>query len=87
MLPFLEREVDLSREYADYFAPYDHIADPLIDNVDEGMTKSLRKLFRELRDELVPIVRTLSSRRRAAPKSNCASSPNDPQRQVSSIFG
>jgi carboxypeptidase Taq len=61
MLPFLERAVDLSREYADYFAPYDHIADPLIDDVDEGMTtKSLCKLFRELRDELVPIVRTIS---------------------------
>jgi carboxypeptidase Taq len=61
MLPFLERAVDLSREYADYFAPYDHIADPLIDDVDEGMTtKSLRNLFRELRDELVPIIRTIS---------------------------
>ena len=60
MLPFLEREVDLSREYADYFAPYDHIADPLIDTVDKGMTKSHRRHFRELRDDLVPIVRTIS---------------------------
>jgi carboxypeptidase Taq len=60
MLPFLEREVDLNRKYADYFAPYDHIADPLIDNVDKGMTKSHRRLFRELRDDLVPIVRTIS---------------------------
>ncbi len=61
MLPFLERAADLSREHAGYFAPYDHIADPLIDDVDEGMTtKSLRKLFSELREELVPIVRTIS---------------------------
>ena len=61
MLPFLERAVELSREYADFFAPYDHVADPLIDDVDEGMTtKSLRQLFRELRDELVPIARTIS---------------------------
>jgi carboxypeptidase Taq len=31
MLPFLEQAVDLSREYAGFFAPYDHVADPLID--------------------------------------------------------
>jgi carboxypeptidase Taq len=37
------------------------IADPLIDDADEGMTtKSLRELFRELREELLPIVRTIS---------------------------
>ncbi|MGH6839567.1 MAG: hypothetical protein ACREDT_12370, partial [Methylocella sp.] len=28
MLPFLEQAVDLSREYAGYFAPYKHVADP-----------------------------------------------------------
>ena len=28
MRPFLERALDLSREYAGFFAPYDHIADP-----------------------------------------------------------
>ena len=61
MLPFLEQAVELSREYADFFAPYDHVADPLIDDVDEGMTTtSLRKLFSELRGELLPIVREIS---------------------------
>jgi carboxypeptidase Taq len=61
MLPFLEKALDLSREYAGFFAPYDHIADPLIDDVDEGMTTAaLRKLFSELRSELVPIVRAIS---------------------------
>ena len=38
MLPFLERAVDLSREYAGFFAPYQHVADPLIDAAEEGMT-------------------------------------------------
>jgi carboxypeptidase Taq len=61
MLPFLEQAVDLSREYAGFFAPYDHVADPLIDDVDEGMTtKSLRKLFSEIHGELLPIVRAIS---------------------------
>ena len=46
MLPFLERNLELSREYADFFRPYDHIADPLINDADEGMsTASVRALF------------------------------------------
>ena len=62
MLPFLEQAVDLSREYAGFFAPYDHVADPLVDDADEGMTTtSLRKLFSELRGELLPIVRAISA--------------------------
>jgi len=60
MVPFLERAIDLGREYADFFAPYEHVADPLIDDADEGMTTaSIRTLFAELRSELVPIVRAV----------------------------
>lgn len=60
MVPFLERAIDLGREYADFFAPYEHVADPLIDDADEGMTTaSIRTLFAELRNELVPIVRAI----------------------------
>jgi carboxypeptidase Taq len=32
MVPFLERAIDLGREYADFFTPYEHVADPLIDD-------------------------------------------------------
>ena len=61
MLPFLEQAIDLSRKYAGFFPPYDHVADPLINDVDEGMTTtSLRSLFSELRGELLPIVRAIS---------------------------
>jgi carboxypeptidase Taq len=60
MVPFLERAIDLGREYAEFFAPYEHIADPLIDDADEGMTTaSIRTLFAELRSELVPIVQAI----------------------------
>jgi carboxypeptidase Taq len=62
MVPFLEEAIDLGREYAEFFAPYEHIADPHIDDADEGMTTaSIRALFAELRSELVPIVRAICS--------------------------
>jgi len=61
MQPFLERTLDLSREYSGFFAPYRHIADPLIDDADEGMTtESVRALFAALRVKLVPIVRAIT---------------------------
>ena len=61
MRPFLERMLDFSREYARYLGPYDHIADPLIDELDDGMTvASVRALFDSLRAELVPMVRAIA---------------------------
>jgi carboxypeptidase Taq len=61
MRPFLEKALELSREYAGYLRPCDHIADPLIDDPDPGMTvASVRALFNELRAELVPIVRAIA---------------------------
>jgi carboxypeptidase Taq len=57
MVPYLEKTLDLSREYSSFFAPYKHIADPHIDDADEGMTTaSIKKLFGELRRGLVPLV-------------------------------
>src|ERR1700747_949245 len=61
MIPFLQTTLDLSREYASFFAPYDHIADPMIDDADEGRTTiAIRHLFAELRNALVPMVRAIS---------------------------
>ena len=60
MAPFLEKTLDLSREYSQFFAPYADIADPHIDDADEGMTTdSVRKLFAELRTALVPLVNAI----------------------------
>jgi carboxypeptidase Taq len=62
MRPFLETTLDLSREYAEFFAPYQSIADPLIDNADEGMTTaSIRRLFKQLKQDLLPIVRAIAA--------------------------
>jgi carboxypeptidase Taq len=60
MQPFLEKAIDLSREYAGFFAPYQHIADPLIDMAEEGVTTGeIRTLFGGLKRELLPIVRAI----------------------------
>jgi carboxypeptidase Taq len=61
MRPLLEKALDFSRQYANFFAPYKHIADPLIDGPDQGMTTaSVLALFKKLRAALVPIVRAIA---------------------------
>jgi carboxypeptidase Taq len=58
----LKKTLDLSREYANYFPGYEHIADPLIDGPDPGMKASdIRRVFTELREQLVPIVKAITS--------------------------
>jgi carboxypeptidase Taq len=56
-----ERTIDLSRRYADFFPGYEHIADPLIDFADYGMKASVvREVFAQLREQLVPLMRTIT---------------------------
>jgi carboxypeptidase Taq len=65
--PYLEKTLDLSRQYASYF-DYDHIADPLIGRPtqDPGMTVAIiRPLFAELRGQLVPLVQAITEQPRA----------------------
>ena len=60
--PNLEKTLDLSRELANYFPGYAHIADPLIDFQDYGMrAESVRTLFAELRAALVPIMQAITA--------------------------
>ena len=58
--PYLQKSVDLSRQIAGCFPGYEHIADPLIAQSDEGMNaRVLQVLFADLRQELVPLVRQI----------------------------
>jgi carboxypeptidase Taq len=60
--PFLEKTVELSRQLADFFPGYQHIADPLIDRADYGMKATdVRRVFAELREQLTPLVQTITS--------------------------
>ena len=60
--PFLEKTLEFSREMANFYPGYQHIADPLIDELDEGMTVGvIRPLFQKLRSELAPLVQKITS--------------------------
>ena len=60
--PYLEKTLDFSRQLADFFPGYEHIADPLIHFADEGMKAStVRNLFADLREQLVPIVQAITA--------------------------
>ena len=62
VLPYLEKTLDLSRQLANCFPGYAHIADPLIDMADYGMkAASVQALFTELRAELVPLVQAITA--------------------------
>jgi carboxypeptidase Taq len=59
--PYLEKTVDLSRQLADCFPGYEHVADPLIDFVDYGMkAETIRALFADLRAGLTPLVHAIT---------------------------
>jgi carboxypeptidase Taq len=74
VVPVLEKGLDLAREFLSFFPDSEHIADPMIDGPDPGMTVPMvRELFTALRAELVPLVDEVCSR--PAPESSCLHQP------------
>lgn len=60
--PHLEKTVELSRQVAECYPGYEHIADPLINLSDYGMkVSSVRAIFAELREQLVPLVQQIAA--------------------------
>ncbi|MGL4650094.1 MAG: carboxypeptidase M32, partial [Caldilineaceae bacterium] len=58
----LERTLELSLEYVNFFPGYDHPADPLIDEADYGMkAQTVRALFDTLQKALTPMVAAITS--------------------------
>lgn len=61
-IPCLEKSVELSHTFADFFPGYRHVADPLISINDYGMTvATVEPLLRELRTHLHALVRTIDA--------------------------
>lgn len=61
--PNLEEIVALRCQYAAFFAPYDHVYDPLLDDYEQGMkTAEVEAVFEELRAEQVELVREIVER-------------------------
>ena len=61
--PNLERLVDLRREYADFFKPWDHVYDPLLDDFEPGMkTSEIQEIFTALRPKQVELIKAISEK-------------------------
>ncbi len=59
--PHLEKIVTLRRQYAGFFAPYDHVYDPLLDDFEPGMkTREVQAIFGALRGRQVALVEAIS---------------------------
>jgi carboxypeptidase Taq len=60
--PQLEKIVDLVRQYAALFAPYDHPYDALLDDYEPGMkTAEVQSIFGTLRGEQVALIREIAA--------------------------
>jgi carboxypeptidase Taq len=59
----LREIVGLRRQYVDFFAPYDHVYDPLLDDFEPGMkTSQVKDVFGELRQEQIALVQDIVER-------------------------
>jgi carboxypeptidase Taq len=59
--PCLEKLLSLKRQYADYFQPFDHIYDPLLDDYEPGLlTADVQSIFSALRPRQVELLRAIS---------------------------
>lgn len=61
--PDLEKIVELRRAYADFFKPYDHIYDPLLDDFEPGLkTTDVQAIFGPLRTQQVEILKAIATK-------------------------
>jgi carboxypeptidase Taq len=61
--PHLERIVEMRRRYAGFFAPYDHIYDPLLDYFEPGLkTAEVQEIFSTLRPRQIELIRAIQER-------------------------
>ena len=61
--PHLETIVEMRRQYADFFAPYDHVYDPLLDDFEQGMkTAEVQKIFSNLRPKQVELIQAIGEK-------------------------
>jgi len=59
--PHLERLVELRQQYADFFKPWDHVYDPLLDDFEPGMkTAEVQSIFNALRPNQVELIKAIS---------------------------
>lgn len=83
--PFLETIIKLKREEAQAVGYADHPYDALVDEFEPGArTRDLKALFKQLQDELVPLIAAIQQSSFKAPREILARSyPVEQQRQLS----
>lgn len=58
--PHLEKIIEMTRQYAGFFAPYDHVYDPLLDIYEPGMkTAAVQDIFNKLRPQQVELIKAI----------------------------
>lgn len=61
--PYLKRILELRRQYANIFAPFDHVYDPLLDDFEPGLsTADLKGIFDKLRPQQVALIQAIADR-------------------------
>lgn len=61
--PHLEKVMELRREYADFFKPYDHVYDPLLDDFEPGLkTREVQDIFGKLRPQQVELLKAIAAK-------------------------
>lgn len=62
--PHLQKLVELKKEYAKIFAPYDNIYDPLLDDFEPGLkTSEVKSIFNELRPHQVNLIKRIAEKK------------------------
>ena len=61
--PYLEQLIGLRQQYADFFKPWDHVYDPLLDDYEPGMkTADVQAIFNALRPKQVELIKAISEK-------------------------
>lgn len=61
--PHLEKIIELRREYAALFSPYEHVYDPLLDDFEPGMkTVDVQAIFSVIRPQQVALIQAIGER-------------------------
>ncbi len=60
--PHLEKIVSLRRDYSSFFAPFDHVYDPQLDDFEPGMkTAEVQAIFNEVRPVQVTLIKRITA--------------------------
>lgn len=61
--PALQEIIDLKREYSAYFAPYNHVYDPLLDQYEPGLkTRAVQDIFNRVRPKQVELFQAIAAK-------------------------